>query len=324
MDEELEDKLIIRANQIAELVNTRNIVLDTIRLKQDKQKSVQNKKTKRILRTFLERDTIVFRKNDGMITKLEPRWVGPFKILDHDERGNYLLVDSLGEGVKGKFPLEKLRIVGDVLEEDAAEVKEILKDRTINNKLEYLVSWKDGSENSWVNEDDFLQVEIINKYWKNKTESHASTVQQGAALDKPKKQRGRPKKVTKTLLAIAVTVSRVQNAKANSINATQLNTPIHIVIPLWCSIALLAILMGAMMIHFTYKRSKSDVPISLQHAPASKEIKQVLKESLEQSDKAESAQGLPSHNASKLSISTIELDDRRTAKIGRHRDDAEL
>ena len=100
-----------RADQIRKLVETREKVLKEIELQQDKQKDKQNKRTKRIQRTFLENKTTVYRKNDGKITGLALRWIGPYKVYDHDEKGNYRLTDSLGNGLQQKFPLEKLWVI---------------------------------------------------------------------------------------------------------------------------------------------------------------------------------------------------------------------
>ena len=162
------ETLLKRVNQIAELVKLRNKVVENINEKQQKQLEVQNKRTKRMKRTFLEKGTVCYRKNDGILTALAPRWIGPYTILDHDERGNYLLVDSLGVGLQQKIPLEKLLIVDKSQQQDnVVEVKEILKDRTIENKIEYFVEWKDGTK-SWVKEDSFQTVEKVNDYWKGK------------------------------------------------------------------------------------------------------------------------------------------------------------
>lgn len=35
------------------------------------------------------------------------------------------------------------------------------------NGLINLVKWVDDSEDSWIDEDDFSAVELINKYWQN-------------------------------------------------------------------------------------------------------------------------------------------------------------
>jgi hypothetical protein len=153
----------------------------TIVRAQEKQKDKQNLRTKRILRTYLEIGTTVFRKNDGIITKLEPRWIGPYKIFDHDDRGSYSLIDATGVGMQQKLPLEKLKVVDNsVMLNDLKEIKVIIDDKTIDNKLEYLCEWKDGSKSTWVKEADFQTIDIINDYWRNKV--------------KPKNKRGRPKK----------------------------------------------------------------------------------------------------------------------------------
>ncbi len=67
---------------------------------QDKQKDKQNKRTKIIQRTFLENGTTVYKKYDGIITALALRWIGPYKVYDHDEKGNYRLKDTLGNGLQ--------------------------------------------------------------------------------------------------------------------------------------------------------------------------------------------------------------------------------
>jgi hypothetical protein len=189
IDDDASNSLIERAEQIKEMMRTREKARETINAEQMRQRDELNKRTKRIMRTFLSKDTVVYRKNEGMITKLQPRWLGPYKVMDHDERGNYLLIDSLGEGVAGKYPLEKLKIVENGrIEEQIGEIKVILKDRTINNKIEYLVEWKNGDKSSWIREEDFLQVDIINDYWKAKSSN-------GEA-----KKRGRPRKATALMI----------------------------------------------------------------------------------------------------------------------------
>jgi hypothetical protein len=107
-----EDSIIKRAEQIRNLIETREQVVREVELQQEKQMDKQNKRTKRIQRTFLKNGTTVYRKNDGIITALALRWLGPYTIFDHDERGNYRLKDTLGNGLQQKFPLEKLWVVG--------------------------------------------------------------------------------------------------------------------------------------------------------------------------------------------------------------------
>jgi hypothetical protein len=65
---------------------------------------------------------------------------------------------------------------------DICEVKEIIDDRTINNKIEYTVKWTEKSKDSWVKESDFGTVDVINEYWKREFEADKGVV---------KKRRGR-------------------------------------------------------------------------------------------------------------------------------------
>ena len=66
---------------------------------------------------------------------MEPRQIGPYKMFDNDDRGNYAQIDNLGNGLTKKFPLEKLKIVPDEqFDQNVIELKKILKDRTIQNK----------------------------------------------------------------------------------------------------------------------------------------------------------------------------------------------
>ena len=103
--------ILKRADQIRQLVETREKVVTEVELLQENQMEKQNKRTKRIERTFLENGTTVNRRNYGIITALALRLIGPYKIFDHDERGNYRLVDEMGNGLQQKFPLEKLWVV---------------------------------------------------------------------------------------------------------------------------------------------------------------------------------------------------------------------
>jgi hypothetical protein len=58
--------------------------------------------------------------------------------LDHDDRGNYSLIDATGVGMQQKLPLEKLKVVDNiVMLNDLKEIKLIIDDKTIDNKLEY-------------------------------------------------------------------------------------------------------------------------------------------------------------------------------------------
>ena len=60
---------------------------------------------------FLPNGTKVYRKNEDILTKVEPRWIEQYFVFNQDERGNYFLKDVSEQGTHSKYPLEKLRIV---------------------------------------------------------------------------------------------------------------------------------------------------------------------------------------------------------------------
>ena len=165
-----EESLIKRIVEIREKIEkTRRKTLSNIEAAQEKQTHLTKSKNKRIERKFLKNGTIVNRKNDGIVSKLAPRWLGPYKIFEHDERGNYSLQDETGSGLTQKFTLDKLKIVEkEVFDTNVGEVECILDDRTKNNKIEYLIRWKKNKIQEWISEDRFETGDIINKYWKGK------------------------------------------------------------------------------------------------------------------------------------------------------------
>lgn len=176
--------MIRRSNQEA-LIEKRKDILDKIDIAKDKQTADQNFRNKRIQRTFLENGTVVYRKNEGILTKFEPRWLGPYKIFDHDERGNYSLVDQLGNGMPKKFPHEKLIVSKDqYIADKIDEIKKILKEKNVENKIEYLVEWSKGDQ-SWVKEEDFQTIDIINDYWKSKASNQVEKRKRGRPPKKP-------------------------------------------------------------------------------------------------------------------------------------------
>ena len=167
-DNSLDNKLLIRSSQIKnsnEIV--RNKAKENIEIAQEVQKDTSNKNNKKILRTFLKNNTVVYRKNEGMITKLEPRWLGPYKIFDHDLKGNYLLTESDGTSHPKRYPLEKLFVVDRKIEENLKQIKRILKHKNEKNEIKYLVEWKENKEQEWVEEKNFETIDIINDYWKS-------------------------------------------------------------------------------------------------------------------------------------------------------------
>ena len=101
--------LNVQNNKTNDRINTSKN--DRFNQRSSRQRKQVNDRHKRINRTFLPNGTKVYIKNEGILTKLKPRRIGPYFIFDHDEKGNYFLKDVSGLGTHNKYPLEKLRIV---------------------------------------------------------------------------------------------------------------------------------------------------------------------------------------------------------------------
>ena len=175
-------ELAQRALELKNLVeNIRPKALDFTDEKRVKQMINQDEKSK-IRKEMLNIGTRVNLKKDGIISKLDSRYSGPYVIISHTLGGNYKLEDATGEIVEGSFPLEKLKVLPEleVIDTRSYEVEKILDHKDENGKRLYLVHWKnyDDNENSWVPEDRFNTKTIINKYLKSldtiqKTNGHS-------------------------------------------------------------------------------------------------------------------------------------------------------
>ena len=153
---------------------------------QVKQKEIQNSQHN-IIEKPLEAGTIVYKKNEGMLKKLDARYSGPYKIVRITNKNNYILEEPTGELYPESVPLHKLKITKASQEgkgSDVLEVKKVKDHRITNNNNEYLVIWSDNTE-SWVKEEDFNTFECIKEY-------HAAR----SGIKPAKRPKGRPKKIT--------------------------------------------------------------------------------------------------------------------------------
>ncbi|CAF1003547.1 unnamed protein product [Brachionus calyciflorus] len=83
----------------------------------------------------------VYIKCEGLLTKLEARFKGPYKVVGLTSKGNYKLKNSLGEKLPDSYPRHKLKIVenNQNLPEESAEIERILGHKVIDNNFHYLV-----------------------------------------------------------------------------------------------------------------------------------------------------------------------------------------
>ena len=160
--------ILNRTQEIKEMFeNTHSSALANIKKNQEKQIIIQNKAHN----TESEKipiGTTVYLKCEGLLSKLEPRFKGPYKITGHTSRGNYKVQDALGNAIPESFPRQKIKVVIDneLLPEQSLEIEKIIKHKIVDNNWFYLVKWADmpAKESSWIPESHFNSKLIINKY----------------------------------------------------------------------------------------------------------------------------------------------------------------
>ena len=157
-----------RANEIRQLVeHTRSMAKINTRNSQEKQKIIQDNQNNVDLNVLVP-GTSVFIKNEGIISKLSPRYSGPYKVVRVTSSGNYVLENALQELVKMSYPRHKLKLVADLETEDSInlEVEKILDHKKVNDQMIYLVKWKNSDDTDWLPVDNFNTMEVINEYHK--------------------------------------------------------------------------------------------------------------------------------------------------------------
>ena len=176
-------------------------LIDNIKKSKLHQTQNQNKSTKHLRIEQLPIGSKVYLVNDGLLSKLENRYSGPYIVCDVSKRGNYYLRDSTGYVLKEAFPLNKLKIITETSEVENRsdkthfeEVEKILAHKMDGNEMKFLVKWRnrDESHNEWKSATDFNTKEVINKYLKSNNKKEIKVVEDNA--QRQKRGRGRPRK----------------------------------------------------------------------------------------------------------------------------------
>jgi Chromo (CHRromatin Organisation MOdifier) domain len=116
-------------------------------------------------------DSHVMVRNTRRLTKFEPRFDGPFKVVR--KTGNaYTLQGNDGALLPRDYPPSALKLISadHVLDSPSYEVDKILNHRKMAHGREYLVRWKGYSKehDSWEPPSSFDDETIITNYWKRR------------------------------------------------------------------------------------------------------------------------------------------------------------
>jgi hypothetical protein len=129
----------------------------------------------KILQEGYPKGALVMKRVDVRNAKTEPRYEGPFKVLEKTRNNAYVLLDAAGALYQKRVPADQLKLISvpDIylnMEDEHYEVEDILKHRGPPSQREYFVKWKNypSSDNSWVKADDFDAPHIVQEYWKQK------------------------------------------------------------------------------------------------------------------------------------------------------------
>ena len=167
LDDEVSE-LIQRAVELETLQNEmQQTALGRIDAAQELQKSIQNTRNPPRIEP-LEEGTTVFVKTEGILSKLDALFSGPYKVSKITNSGNYDLLDTNDTKLKYSYPLHKLKVVNNPsdLTPESFEVEKIVSKRKDGREYEYLVKWKDcpDSENTWLKAKHFNSIEPIKEF----------------------------------------------------------------------------------------------------------------------------------------------------------------
>ena len=95
---------------LVEAINPK--IRETVSKNKEKQANSQDKNSN-IRKDLLPKGTIVLLKNDGLLSKLESRFTGPYIIDGISKLKNYYLRDKTGFVLESAIPLNKLKIINE-------------------------------------------------------------------------------------------------------------------------------------------------------------------------------------------------------------------
>ena len=165
------ESLINRSKEIKKLVENDYILArESIVKAQESQMKHQNN-SHRIQKERLPIGASVYVLVKGIHNKLEPKYRGPFKIIEYAGEGNYILENILKERMADTYPLQRLKLVPpeDIAEDEKFfEVEKVLKHKGRKGKETYFVKWKNynSSHNSWEPAENFHDKKVL-RTWNN-------------------------------------------------------------------------------------------------------------------------------------------------------------
>jgi hypothetical protein len=129
-------------------------------------------KNHKILKEDFPSGSFVMMIDSERKNKLEPVYLGPFKVLRRNRGGAYVLQDMQGSLLPRNVPASHLKLVSkdSMYDEASFDVEAIIDHRGAENQREYLVKWKHyGPEyNDWIPTENFDDIALVTQYWERR------------------------------------------------------------------------------------------------------------------------------------------------------------
>ena len=125
--------------------------------------------------------TLVMLNDPTRASKHEPRYTGPYRVVQQKRGGNYVLQEPDGKLHHRNPPIDQMKIIDANSElpfEDTHYIERILDHRGRGNCLEYLVKWLNypSSQNTWEPIESLTSCEeTLASYWQSRMNSTSSS-----------------------------------------------------------------------------------------------------------------------------------------------------
>jgi hypothetical protein len=133
-----------------------------------------NKQRRQLLPSAFPSGSTVMIIDHTRANKFEPKYIGPYTVVRRSRGGAYVLKDMTGDQLDRRVPPDQMKLLHRAarqkdIDEPTYEVESIINHRGNPGQYEYLVKWKNYSDenNSWEPAVNFLDDKCIQDYWKS-------------------------------------------------------------------------------------------------------------------------------------------------------------
>jgi transposase InsO family protein len=108
--------------------------------------------------------------------KTEPKYIGKYFIVRREVNGPYVIKDTSGNLYHRKVPIDQMKVLfrpGTIPtmedDKDIWIVEKIINHRKEGRKYEYEIKWKGFTETTWESEDNIIDQNVIDRYWRKQS-----------------------------------------------------------------------------------------------------------------------------------------------------------